>query len=139
VSSAAAPPSPPRPVPCHGTRAGQSACEFAGPSSTTADAVGRGGAGGGLRSFLDCGILARGSLRLSCPGCNASRVVPFSCQRRSFCPSCMGRRMADTAARLVDQVFPRVPIPLGGRHCASGVRAAGVHRPSDGAGAIAAP
>jgi hypothetical protein len=63
-----------------------------------------------LRAFLDCGILARGFLRLRCPECNTSRVVPFSCKRRTFCPSCMGRRMADTAAHLVDQVFPHVPV-----------------------------
>jgi hypothetical protein len=30
--------------------------------------------------------------------------------RRGFCPSCMGRRMSDTAERLVDQVYPRVPV-----------------------------
>ena len=29
---------------------------------------------------------------------------------RAFCPSCGGRRMADTAAHLVDRVFPEVPI-----------------------------
>jgi hypothetical protein len=63
-----------------------------------------------LRAFLDCGLLQHGFLRLRCPQCNTSRVVPFSCKRRTFCPSCMGRRMADTAARLVDQVFPRVPV-----------------------------
>ena len=28
----------------------------------------------------------------------------------SFCPSCGGRRMADTAAHLVDRVFPNVPV-----------------------------
>jgi hypothetical protein len=64
--------------------------------------------------YADCGLLQHGFLRLRCPQCNTSRVVPFSCKRRTFCPSCMGRRMADTAARLVDQVFPRVPVrPVG--------------------------
>ncbi len=33
-------------------------------------------------------------------------VVGFSCKGRGFCPSCTGRRMADTSARLVDDVFP---------------------------------
>ena len=32
-----------------------------------------------LRAFLDCGVLAHGFLRLRCPQCNTSRVVPFSC------------------------------------------------------------
>jgi hypothetical protein len=32
------------------------------------------------------------------------------CRRRGFCPSCIGRRMSDFAAQLVDRVIPRVPI-----------------------------
>jgi len=39
-----------------------------------------------------------------------SRVVGFSCKRRGFCPSCLGRRMADTAAFCVDHLLPRVPV-----------------------------
>jgi hypothetical protein len=63
-----------------------------------------------LRSFLDCGILANGFLRVYCDACRKDRVVPYSCKGRAFCPSCGGRRMADTAAHLVDRVFPEVPI-----------------------------
>jgi hypothetical protein len=63
-----------------------------------------------LRSFLDCGILARGFLRVRCDACRLDRLVPFSCKGRGFCPSCGGRRMADTAAHLVDRVFPEVPV-----------------------------
>jgi hypothetical protein len=37
--------------------------------------------------------------------------VAFSCKGRGFCPSCGGRRTAETAALLVDEVLPRVPIP----------------------------
>jgi hypothetical protein len=62
-----------------------------------------------FRSFLDCGILARGFLRLRCSSCGHDRLLPFSCKRRG-CPSCGGRRMADTAAHLVDRVFPLVPV-----------------------------
>ena len=32
------------------------------------------------------------------------------CKRRGFCPSCGARRMAQTAAHLVDHVIPRVPV-----------------------------
>jgi hypothetical protein len=32
-----------------------------------------------LRSFLDCGILARGFLRVHCDACRLDRLVPFSC------------------------------------------------------------
>ena len=63
-----------------------------------------------LRAFLDCGIPAHGFLRLYCHACRHSRIVPFSCKGRGFCPSCGGRRMADTAAHLMDRVFPEVPI-----------------------------
>jgi ribosomal protein S27E len=63
-----------------------------------------------LRAFLDCGIPARGFLRVHCDDCGQDRIVPYSCKRRGFCSSCGGRRMADTAAHLVDRVFPEVPI-----------------------------
>ena len=63
-----------------------------------------------LRAFLDCGVLARGFLRVHCDACGLDRLVPYSCKKRAFCPSCGGRRMADTAAHLVDHVFPEVPV-----------------------------
>jgi len=63
-----------------------------------------------LRDYLVCGILGYGFVRVRCEDCGESRVVAFSCKRRGFCPSCMGRRMADTAARLTDEILPRVPV-----------------------------
>jgi hypothetical protein len=63
-----------------------------------------------LRAFLRCGILAYGFVRVHCDGCGLDRVVAFSCKGRGFCPSCGGRRMADTAAHLVDRVLPEVPM-----------------------------
>jgi len=62
-----------------------------------------------FRSYLECGVLAHGFLRLHCDECGYDRLVPFSCKGR-FCPSCAGRRMADTAAHLVDRVLPEVPV-----------------------------
>jgi hypothetical protein len=32
-----------------------------------------------LRSFLECGILANGFLRVHCDACRQDRLVPFSC------------------------------------------------------------
>ncbi len=52
-----------------------------------------------LRGFLDCGILAKGFARVHCLACGRDSLVAFSCKKRGFCPSCGGRRMADTAAR----------------------------------------
>jgi len=63
-----------------------------------------------LRSFLECGILAHGFIRVHCDACGRDRIVPYSCKGRGFCGSCCGRRMADTAAHLVDRVLPEVPI-----------------------------
>jgi len=48
--------------------------------------------------------------RLRCTDCALERLVPFSCKGRGFCPSCGGRRMTEGAARLVDEVLPRVPV-----------------------------
>ncbi len=63
-----------------------------------------------VEAFLKCGILAHGFLRVVCDGCRGGRLVPFSCKRRGFCPSCLGRRMADFAAHFGDYVMPRVPV-----------------------------
>jgi len=61
-------------------------------------------------AFLECGILALGFLRLRCGDCGHDDLVAFSCKRRGFCPSCGARRMAQTAANLVDHVIPNVPV-----------------------------
>jgi hypothetical protein len=63
-----------------------------------------------LRTFLRCGVLAHGFVRVHCDACGLDRVVPFSCKGRGFCPSCGGRRMADTAAHLVERVLPEAPV-----------------------------
>jgi hypothetical protein len=63
-----------------------------------------------FRDFLTCGLLAHGFARLRCTDCAFERLVPFSCKGRGFCPSCGGRRMTECAARLVDDVLPRVPV-----------------------------
>src|SRR5947209_368156 len=59
--------------------------------------------------YLRCGILAHGFLRLGCDTCKKEILVPCSCKRRGFCPSCAGRRMAQMAAHLVERVIPWVP------------------------------
>src|SRR5262249_16253268 len=59
--------------------------------------------------YLQCGVLAHGFLRLGGDTCHHELLLAFSCKRRGFCPSCAGRRMAQTAAHLVEQVLPWVP------------------------------
>ena len=63
-----------------------------------------------FEDFLACGRLEHGFLRLACDGCRAERLVAFSCKRRGFCPSCGARRTAESAAHLVDEVFPERPV-----------------------------
>ena len=63
-----------------------------------------------LRSYLRCGILAHGFARARCSACGHEFLVAFSCKGRGCCPSCGAKRMAQTAAHLVDHVFPHVPV-----------------------------
>ena len=63
-----------------------------------------------FQNFLDCGIPEKGFVRTYCHGCRHSGVIPFSCKRRGFCPSCCARRMNDEAAHLLDKVLPEVPL-----------------------------
>jgi hypothetical protein len=60
-------------------------------------------------AYVQCGILAHGFLRLGCDPCTHEMLLAFSGKRRGFCPSCAGRRMAQTAAHLVECVMPWVP------------------------------
>ena len=63
-----------------------------------------------FEAFLKCGVLAHGFLRLKCDDCKAEKLVAFSCKKRGFCSSCGGRRMAESAAHLIDEVFPKVGV-----------------------------
>jgi hypothetical protein len=64
-----------------------------------------------FEEYLRCGRLDHGCLHLVCRECGHSELVAFSCKRRGFCPSCLGRRMADTAVHLA---------LCGGRDCVHG-------------------
>ncbi len=72
-------------------------------------------------AYLKCGRLEHGFFRLRCEACHDERLVGFSCKKRGFCNSCGVRRMADSAALLVDDILPHksmrqwvlsVPFPL---------------------------
>jgi hypothetical protein len=63
-----------------------------------------------FRAFLRCGILCCGFARARCTACGHGFLIGFSCKGRGVCPSCNGRRMAQTAAHLVDRVIPPVPV-----------------------------
>lgn len=64
-----------------------------------------------LLQYLTCGILTHGFAQMHCDSCHKRHLVAFSCKGRGFCPSCLGRRMNEGAANLVDHVLPdKVPI-----------------------------
>ena len=64
-----------------------------------------------FRSYLGCGDFARGFVHVQCTSCSEVMAVAFSCKLRGLCPSCGGRRMAGSAAHLVEDVLP-VGAPL---------------------------
>jgi hypothetical protein len=61
-----------------------------------------------FESYLKCRILAYGFLRLNCLSCHGEQVVTFNCKKRGFCPSCAGKRMAEAATHLTENVLPLV-------------------------------
>jgi hypothetical protein len=63
-----------------------------------------------FEAYLECGRLEHGFLRVRCESCHGEHLVAFSFKRRGFCPSCGARRMAESAALLVDGVFPDQPV-----------------------------
>ena len=63
-----------------------------------------------FEAYLKCGRLEHGFLRVQCNNCHAEHLVAFSCKCRGFCPSCGARRMAESAALLVDEVLPEQPV-----------------------------
>ncbi|MFQ5433552.1 MAG: IS91 family transposase [Anaerolineae bacterium] len=63
-----------------------------------------------FEDYLKCGRLEHGFLRVRCESCHAEHLVAFSCKHRGFCPSCGARRMAESAALLVDEVLPEQPM-----------------------------
>ncbi len=63
-----------------------------------------------FEAYLKCGRLEHGFLRVRCATCHDERLVVFSCKKRGFCGSCGARRMADSAALLVDEILPHQPM-----------------------------
>ncbi|HHH29966.1 MAG TPA: hypothetical protein ENK57_16700, partial [Polyangiaceae bacterium] len=61
-----------------------------------------------LEAFITCGDFGHGFLVAQCARCGDSQRVPFACKSRGICPSCMGRRMAETAALLARHRLPEV-------------------------------
>lgn len=63
-----------------------------------------------FRTYLECGILAKGFACAHCSSCNKDFFIAFSCKGRGLCPSCNTRAMVETAANLVENIIPCVPV-----------------------------
>jgi hypothetical protein len=50
------------------------------------------------------------SLSVRCEACQLEKHVPLQCQRRGYCPNCAPWHMIETAAHLVDERIPLVPL-----------------------------
>jgi ribosomal protein S27E len=61
-----------------------------------------------VEAYVDCGNYACGFARVRCPKCSAEYLVAFSCQTRSFCPSCAAKRAAIFGAHVVEEVAAEV-------------------------------
>lgn len=63
-----------------------------------------------FQKYLECGILAKGFACAHCTNCDKDFFIAFSCKGRGLCPSCNTRAMVETAAHLVENVIPQVPV-----------------------------
>lgn len=59
--------------------------------------------------YLDCGDLHLGFARVRCESCGHEYLLPFSCKRRHFCPSCHQKRVIEFGQWLCEEVLKHVP------------------------------
>lgn len=59
--------------------------------------------------FLDCGVHARGVLRVRCKACRYEVLVPWSCKKVGFCPSCAQRRCVEFGEFMDREMLEPVP------------------------------
>jgi hypothetical protein len=62
-----------------------------------------------LERFSRCGHPQFGFARLVCQACRKELLLPFSCKRRNFCPSCTTRKSVEWAIWLREHVLAPVP------------------------------
>ena len=62
-----------------------------------------------IYKFLDCGDPHLGFARVKCDDCKHEYILPFSCKRRHFCPSCHQKRVIEFGEHLHEEVLEDVP------------------------------
>jgi len=63
-----------------------------------------------VQQYMDCGDLRCGFARIWCPKCRIDLLLPYSCRRRCFCPSCCQKRALLFAEHVDQEVLGEVPI-----------------------------
>lgn len=63
-----------------------------------------------VEQYVECGDLRCGFARLWCAPCRKSLLLPYSCKRRCFCPSCHQKRALLFAEHVEQEVLGQVPI-----------------------------
>jgi hypothetical protein len=63
-----------------------------------------------VEQFLECGDLRCGFARLWCPTCRKDLLLPWSCRRRCFCPSCHQKRTLLFAEHVDEEVLGDLPV-----------------------------
>ena len=63
-----------------------------------------------VEQFLDCGDLRCGFARLRCAACRKELLLPYSCRRRCFCPSCHQKRALLFAEHVDEEVLGDLPV-----------------------------
>jgi hypothetical protein len=58
--------------------------------------------------YLDCGDPHFGFARVKCEDCGSEYILPFSCKRRHFCPSCHQKRVVEFGEYLHEEVLKDV-------------------------------
>ena len=61
-----------------------------------------------IYKYLDCGDLHLGFARVKCDDCQHEYLLPFSCKRRYFCPSCHQKRVLEFGEFLYTEVLKQV-------------------------------
>ena len=62
-----------------------------------------------IHRYLDCGDLHCGFARVKCADCGHEYLLPFSCKRRHFCPSCHQKRVIVFGEELCENILKYVP------------------------------
>lgn len=62
-----------------------------------------------INHYFDCGDLHYGFALIKCEDCDSEFLLPFSCKKRYFCPSCHQKRVIEFGEYLTEEIIEKVP------------------------------